>query len=844
MTARERLDSIGSKGAILAIAALICAAGAPAAVESESSGGIPASVSPLRMAFQEERAKAGASSDAAKPAGPQTWHLFTEFGVSTYDLDGALPGKFQEYRDVPRGFFLRALDLTFVDKDSPYIAWLRARDVREQDQRIEAEVWRVGLFRTQVSWDEIPRFYSRSPTLEQVTGPGILQVSPAIRAAFQGAVDGQPPQNVPPSFFDLVRSELAVAPRVDVGFRRETGSFRQSVSPADGLELHFGALHIHKSGSRPVGTGTFARQAIGPAGDGIWEALGVELPAPIDDRTDSLNVGTRLSGTNWRVGLDYDYTFYRNRFSSITYENPFRITDAIATTPGGNVGRERFVRAQLATPPETDFQRVTLRAGWDLPRDTQVRGLFAWSQSKQNDPFLPFTLNTALTSPDLPGQSLTSLATLPARSLNGKIVTTDQNYAVVSRAIHSMTFRLEYRSEHLDNRSPEFVFPGVSRFGDSFFLTAVDYYNVPIVNRPTSFIRQDGIASGRWDFSPALTTTLEYHWQAWNRTFRDAPRTDENSGKIRLDFTPSTAVTVRADYQYGKRSVDLYKTVPFTFVPATNTWVVTPQTQFDPTVPLEFNLLRRYDETARTQHDGSLWADVRLGKEVTLSASYRYLRDDYAEGFYGLTFDEARNVTAELTWTPGEHGYFYANYSHQQNRLEYLGIGHLIPGAVPGVTACCAQYPIANTWDRNSNSHLDTLLVGVNLATDGERWMFDGSYSISDARDVIHTFNPFPIQANSPLTATAYNYPDTKNRYQELLASVTYRIRPGLQVGVRYRYEPYAVDDFYLNNLQPYAQGSLTAGGVPVNVQRYIFLNSRYGNYTANQVAAFVRYKY
>jgi len=99
---------------------------------------------------------------------------------------------------------------------------------------------------------------------------------------------------------------------------------------------------------------------------------------------------------------------------------------------------------------------------------------------------------------------------------------------------------------------------------------AVDYYNVPIVNRPTSFIRQDGIASGRWDFSPALTTTLEYHWQAWNRTFRDAPRTDENSGKIRLDFTPSTAVTVRADYQYGKRSLDLYKTVPFTFVPATN----------------------------------------------------------------------------------------------------------------------------------------------------------------------------------------------------------------------------------------------------------------------------------
>jgi MtrB/PioB family decaheme-associated outer membrane protein len=812
--------------------------------EVEAPNAISPMTSPLRFAFAEERAKAGTAAEPAKPAPPQNWHIFTEFGVSGFDLDGALPGKFQEYRDVPRGFFLRALDLSYLDKDSPYIAWMRARDVREKDQRIEAEVWRVGLFRTELYWDEIPRFYSRSPTLEQLTGPGVLQVSPAIRASFQGAVDGQPPQNIPPSFFDLVRGELAVAPRVDVGFRRETGSFRQSVSPSDSLELHVGALHIHKSGSRPVGTGTFARQAIGPAGDGIWEALGVELPVPIDDRTDSLNVGTRLSGAKWRVGLDYDYTVFRNAIPSVTYENPFRITDAVATTPGGNVGRERFVRAQLASAPDTDFQRVTIRAGWDFSGDTQARGLFSWSQSKQNDPFLPFTLNTALTSPELPGQSLTSLSALPARSLNGKIVTTDQNLAVVSRAIQSMTFRLEYRSEHLDNQSPQFVFPGVSRFGDSYFLTAIDYYNVPIVNRSTSFIRQDGIASWRWDVLSALTTTLEYHWQAWNRTFRDAPRTDENIGKIRLDFTPTKGVTVRADYQYGDRSVGLYRTVPFDYVASTNTWVVTPQTRFDPTVPLEFNLLRRYDETARKQHDGSLWADVRMSQELTLSASLRYLRNDYAEGFYGLNFDELRSATAELTWTPGERGHFYANYSHQQNRLEYLGIGHLIPGAVPGVTACCAQYPIANTWDRDSNSHLDVFLLGVNLATDGERWMFDGSYSISDARDVIHTFNPFPIQANSPLTAGAYNYPDTKNRYQELLASVTYRIRPGLQVGVRYRYEPYAVDDFYSNNMSAYPQGSLTAGGVPVNVQRYIFLNSRYGNYTANQVAAFVKYKY
>jgi hypothetical protein len=341
--------------------------------------------SPLALAVAQEREKAGSSSPPRNPAPPPItpgWHIFVEAGASTYDLSGDLSGKFQEHREVPRGFFLRALNLDYIDKESPWSAWLHALDVRERDQRIAAEVWRVGRLRTQLSWDEIPTFFSRSPTLEEETAPGVLQVSPSIRAGFQSVVDGQTPQNIPPAFLTLVRSELALAPRIDVGFRRETGFFRQSITPTENWELHFQVQHIHRTGNRPLGTGTFARQANGPAGDGIWEALGIELPAPVNDRTENLNAGARLSGRTWHVGLDYDYSLYRDQIPSITYENPFRVTDAIATTPGGNVGRERFVRAQIATAPDTDFQRVTLRGGWDFARDSQVRGVFAWGRSR------------------------------------------------------------------------------------------------------------------------------------------------------------------------------------------------------------------------------------------------------------------------------------------------------------------------------------------------------------------------------------------------------------------------------------------------------------------------------
>ena len=74
--------------------------------------------------------------------------------------------------------------------------------------------------------------------------------------------------------------------------------------------------------------------------------------------------------------------------------------------------------------------------------------------------------------------------------------------------------------------------------------------------------------------------------------------------------------------------------------------------------------------------------------------------------------------------------------------------------------------------------------------------------------------------------------------------SVARRFSKALELGFRYRYERYQTNDFYLNDLSAYPFGQLTVGGVITNVQRYLFLNARYGGYTANEVAAFLKYRY
>src|SRR6266851_744482 len=786
--------------ASLAIALLFGPALAAAEKENDSAAAVETPglgwVSPLMQAAAQEKAKAGTA-----PA-VHNWHIFAAVGVSGYDLDGKLPGRFQNYREVPRGFFLSALDLDYLNKDSPWFLSLDATEVRERDQRIVADAWYVGKLRTQIYWDELPDFISNSPTLYQNTARGVLSVSPSIRSNLETLLGGpagapQPrPNGLPPALIAAVGAELAVAPKVEIGTRRETGIFRQSWTPNEMIEIHFQAGEIRKHGTVPFGAGTFARQNLFPtpplatpcAGrpatispcDGFWEALGAELPAPIDWRTDELTGGVRLSGKIWMVGLDYDYQHFRDPVNGLTYDNWFRVTDAAGAPAGSAAGRARFARAQVAYPPTSEFNNVVVRAGVDLPRDSQVRGVFSWSKVRQNDAFQPYSLNTALSpsGPGLAGFDVTDPANLPRRSLDGNIRTINQNYAFVTRAVAPMTFRLQYRSEDSDNNSPVITFPGFSRFGESHFVTSLDYYGVPIRNRPESFDKKDLNASARFDVGRLFSTTLEYQFERWDRTLRNVPRSDEHMGRIHIDVTPNSAFAFRADYRYSDRKPDTYLTQNLVFNPNLSVpepggpgWEIlrgvngAPLNPLNPDLELEFNQLRKMDIGPRKRHEGTGTADFRLGKMATVSGSFRYVRDDYVKIpstiaadysnlLYGLLYDETWDASAEFSVTPGERTMLFVNYTHEQNRYGYLSMGNLITNAVVNRDPCCAQYPVRNSWERHNRTSLDSLQFGANYATPGDTWVFDASYALSFSTEKTRSFNPFPpILDNSPRTA-------------------------------------------------------------------------------------------
>ena len=809
-----------------------------------------------------------------------------DIGGHIRQVQGDRPGKFQETRDFPKGFYMRNLYLNFESADSPFLLSLKALEIRERDQSYSAEAGRVGKFRTRFLWDQVPHYYSDGRSFYMSAAPGVLTVNPALRASLEAAPNaGAATSQVGAQLPALLLQQLPTESVVDHRVRWDRLLVTHSYYPTENLELYFRAQRLHLNGVRPKPTGTFARESLPPINDALWEALGSELQEPVDYRTTNITAGIRYSRRNWRIGLDYDLSLFRNSIQALTWENPFRVTDALAIRPappatsgGFAVGRNRFARAQLALPPDNDYQSVRAYAGVDLPRETQLRGAFTWGRGTQNEPFLSYTLNSAMVAANLlPGQpSLFNLA-LPQSSLNGVVRTMNHDYALASRPWKNMRFMLQYRANDIDNQSQRLVFPGLPAFGDSSVRTPIDFYNLPIENFPTSYTRQN--TTGIWELDPlpSLGLKLEYDWEIWNRRFLRAPRTNEHSVRSRLDFKLTRGVLFKADYLYSHRTPNFYPTQPLTFNPnllgsQLGGWEVTPAavSQFKRGVSLEFNQLRQFDVADRIRNDAGVSLEVIRSEKATFSVSYRYAQDSYDKDFYGLHFNRQATVDAQLTYflkspqqdeadpaTPEKidkswvrNAFMYVNYSRQSDRIKYRGLGHLINGnngAPINGGACCAQFPIANTWDRDSKIGLDMFQFGVNTASEGERTVLDLSYVLSFAGDRTHTGNPFSILPISPRTATAYNYPDGFNWQQEVNLSITHQLRPGLALGISYLFEPYRLDDFYTNNMQAY-QSQLPSPGGPAAasppVPRYLFANARFTSYHANVATVFLRYSF
>ncbi len=736
-------------------------------------------------------------------------YVFEVGGQYRY-VTGERPSKFEEYKNVRKGVLLRRGAIDYNPAGSPSYLTFAFRNASENDQQYRIEGGQYGRFRTTFTWNSYPLLYARGArSLFSSSVGGVYTVSDAIQTDLQNLdppfVNAATTPN--PALLTATRNYLAATSPFDLKTQREILTFEQRFNITSHWSVRLRIFDSKRTGQRPLGTGSYERTPTASGIGDVFRAHAIELPSEINYRTDNFTFGTSYLTRKWGVNFDYTFSMFRNPINAYIYDNPFRITDQQANT-GGNFNRAAFARGIHSAMPDNNASGFLISGFADLPMYSRWAGAVGWSRWTQNEAFLPFTLNTAITAANLGGKSPTDITALPKASLEGEVDNLTVDQLLTSRPLRTVTFTFHYRAYEYKNKTAEIIFPGYAAYLESYWRTSIagTYGTKLIANEPLSYLRQRASAEVIWDITKQLKWRGEYEWEGWNRTNRQASKTNEHKLGTFVSYRPTNQFKVDLDYHFQERT-------PVTYDPGL----------------LEFNLLRMFDQSKRLRHDARFKVQWAVTPALGISADYAYLSDDYDQNFFGATRYVESRGGVDLLYNLKENTTVYANYSREHYRTSLQSI------AKTGTPA----FDLRNRWNRDDRNVNDNFGIGVTTYLANSKWFLDMNYAINDGRDLITTRNLTDVVPTAFTNATAYPFPEAKYRYQEFSIDSNYQIHEKVALGIRYYFEPFTLDDWQTNGLSPYPNDQLAP---ETDGRRFLLLDSRYTGHKGHIISFYIRF--
>jgi MtrB/PioB family decaheme-associated outer membrane protein len=681
--------------------------------------------------------------------------------------------KFEEYRDITQGAFLANLQLRVFTPDEKYSAEALGSKWGQQDQEFAVGLSQLGLWKLGFSWDETPHVYSTTARiLESESGRGEFTL-PTPRPALTAHNFGR---------------------RLDeVGLRWDTGKLSLSLTPTPDLELRADYTRIHKHGDRPIG------MVFGGPGSNLLETL-----EPIDQTIHDLRLKANIRHDRWQLQFGYALSMFDNGNRIVTADNPcFGLPAAVTAAAAGcgpdGVGAQPTGGVSLA--PSNQAHNWKIAGGVDLPMHTRISASVAYGLRLQNASFLPQTVNPAIVSP---------LLGLPARSLDGTVVTTLVSLQAVTRPLLPLTLTAKYRYYDYNDLTKELQFSG-RVLNDRVVLAE----NVKAL-RP-DYTKQNADLDARWRFGSPLAVTVGTGWERWDRNekVREVPTSDEYFGKVVIDYTPSEWLMAHLAYRPSARRIDEY-----------NTWAHFTALHLNQTTPAllaanQSPLLRKYDEGERDRHRIDLLLQIVPSEKLSGTINVGWKNDDYIRSPLGLQLATSWSAGADITFAPFERLSIVAGYvrewifEKQRSRS--------------GADA-------DSDWISDNADTVDTAHVGVKAKLlEALDWTLGASYST--ATGTVRTRNPGPLVSSAALQATgtaAKRFPAFVDSLVRLDTALRYQFRDNWAASLGYVYEAFGQHDWRTDTINPF---------VPA-VGSSIFLGNNTKGYDAHIVAITLGYRF
>ena len=738
-------------------------------------------------------------------------HGYVDFGVrfATGDVYGRpdLPfapalknSKFNEYRDVRDGFFLRRADVRFDNLlgSKNYFSFQTSKSVY-RDQSYLGSFGQYGKFTLQFRYDEIPHIYSNTTrTLFTQTSPGIYVFPALIRQTLQATASTDLPNTVNTQVVPQLGSFTPEIMR-----RGATGSFKYNLTPNWNVDAQY--FRESQRGDRPIGT----IMNTSPSASAT-SGFGAELPEPIRYYNNLVRVGFDYGRNSWALGAAYIGSFFQNDIHQMSWDNPFQATGETSSTP---------LTGRMALYPNNSANYMNFAGATDLTKYFRFMASVTPGWLRQNAAFLPYSTNTAINTCGDGTQACTSLAALPESSLHGDVQTLAMNYTIVSRIWKNVELEANYRHYDYNNNTPVLTFTPVQ--GDVGSPSDQE-------NTPFGFNRKNLELSGVWYFAKKSSVKAGYEAEWMDRKDRDAAHSLEHSFFTSLDLVPVRDLLVRVSYQQSDRTPDNYQSHAVVDGAGNPVTCTDPSTFFT----ADQRCHRRFDEAARLRYKGDALVQYDLTDRVTMSGFFGTVQDNYNRRggtnspvplnfipgttnpyyLYGVLNNLSYNWGFDADYAFSEKVTFFAEYSHERYHQRMV-TRYRQPVSPPTTILTCTNGcdTANNDWESTSREPVDIYSIGADW-TLGKKIALTTYYSLSAGRANVDSrpLGDPTITAAGPnqftLTGTnaATPYPETVNRTHEVAVVLRYKLTANFTPRIEYRYQQWDNRDYQTTVMTPY----------------------------------------
>jgi hypothetical protein len=284
-------------------------------------------------------------------------------------------------------------------------------------------------------------------TIHTETAPGVWSLNATLRKSLGDAVDAVPTSaRTYPFYVALLSPTIASANSFNLNALRKRGDVIVDAGKKLPFDLAFTYNRDVKTGYRGASAGDIL---------GVVTSS-VDVLEPLDEVTQDIGVRWAWNIQNkGHVHASFNRNLYENQLDALIVDNPFRATDLafVSTSVPGGPAQARF-----SLSPDNEASRGAFGAQFKLARQTRVTADLAFGSWTQNEPFLPYTINSAIFTPA--GAPANALSTLQRPSLNGKISTASYNFTFTSRPMDPLTVRMRYRNYSYEDKSDRFLITG------------------------------------------------------------------------------------------------------------------------------------------------------------------------------------------------------------------------------------------------------------------------------------------------------------------------------------------------------------------------------------------------